>query len=218
MHTLSTLDNDRQIHKDRFENVVPTTPNIVAMLRGFLISLARRGDDIDNTPKRWGPKVPYNENVLILADAIAATIGAYAQGLSLRLYGNGNLPRGFWIVNGRILGMRTDGLQAVCRVTVWLEAHREDVLEDPEAGAFLDEMFRLRAKADQLLGLTAEHWLTVKEAAERVGRTPRTIESWWQKHDLDTVGEGDERLVNPVSLARVAAALVERQRSARFSA
>lgn len=60
---------------------------------------------------------------------------------------------------------------------------------------------RIDARFDGVHMVKAQEWFTIKEYAEKVGKTPRTVRNWIDRGPVDTKMEGTVTLVRFNSIA-----------------
>lgn len=172
--------------------------------------IQRGGIGYTDTPTfgGFGPKSPCNDGAMDLADSEAASLG----NIALTCMRRGTIPpvslRPLWFTNrGKCIGLRiighdedefdmwgnhtgADYLDPLFPIVSHLKAYAGEVLETEGIEWLLYEWQHTRDLYHEMYPAEAGEWVTVDLAADRAGRTTRTIRRWMDAKTIRFLGSG----------------------------
>lgn len=169
----------------------------------------------------FGPKSPCNDAMIDLADAEAAHLGNVASTCIRR----GTIPpvslRPLWFTNrGKCIGLRIIGhdddefdidgnhtgpdyLEPLYPIVQHLKAYAGEVVETEGVGWLLHEWGTTRDVYHEIYPVEAPEWLTLDEAARRVGRSKFTVRDWRYQGVVRCLKDGGPILYHADDLALI---------------
>lgn len=186
--------------------------------------IQRGGIGYTDTPTfgGFGPKSPCNDGAMDLADSEAASLG----NIALTCMRRGTIPpvslRPLWFTNrGKCIGLRiighdedefdmwgnhtgADYLDPLFPIVSHLKAYAGEVLETEGIEWLLYEWQHTRDLYHEMYPAEAPEWLTLDEAASKVGRSKRTVSDWRYQGMVRCLKDGGPVLYHSDDLTLIA--------------